>query len=80
MEDWFHQMSNPRKIKNLATVLALLSAQCAIFFKIALKMLSKIASKFAHSVNESCLPRTAVNNLLSEVMYDVILDNEEFKL
>ena len=50
------------------------------FFKIALKILSKIASKFAHSVDESCLPRTAVNNLLSEVMFDVILGNEEFKL
>ena len=31
-----------------------------VLFKIALKMLGKIASQLAHSENESCIPRTDV--------------------
>ena len=47
------------------TIFALFNTQCGYFFKIALKMLSKIASQFAHSKNESCLPRTVVMALFN---------------
>ena len=56
-------------------VFALFSAQNALsFFKVALKMLGKIASQLLNSENESCPPRTAVMAvLLSEVTSDATL-------
>ena len=45
-------------------------------FKIALKMVGKIASKLAHSENESCLLRTAAMAVLTfEVMFDAVSGN-----
>ena len=44
-------------------------------------MLSKIASQLAHPENGSCLPRTAIIDvLLSEVMSNVILGNDKLNL
>ena len=68
-------------MKNNLTVLALFRAQCAcFFFKIALKMLSKISSQLAHSENKAFRDQLSWLCLLFEATSNAILGNEELKL
>ena len=50
------------------------------FFKIALKMLSKIASQLAHYENECCLHKAVMAVFISVVISNVMIGNDELKL
>ena len=64
----------------IATVFFYLAHSALSFFKIALKMLNKIASQLAHYENECCLHKDVMAVFISVVISNVMIGNDELKL